>query len=149
MSKHDDLDFDFSALQLNDVSELHVRFPDGRLCYLPKLDDNGAKVDDESKPLKIRLYGADSAQARKALLTKIRKQDAINRKRHKDSLPTEAEVEALRKINIEFVAELTCGWENFKELFSREQAITFYENYPIVYEQVDKFISDRTNYVKS
>lgn len=149
MSKHEDLDFDFAQLQLNDISELHVRFPDGRLCYLPKKDEEGNKVDDETKPLKIRLYGADSAQARKALLVKIRKQDAINRKRHKDSLPTEAEVEALRKINIEFVAELTCGWENFKEPFSREQAITFYEKYPIVYEQVDRFISDRTNYVKS
>lgn len=147
MSKQD-LDFDFAQLQLNDISELHVQYPDGRLCYLPKIDENGSKVDDESKPLKIRLYGADSAQARKALLTKIRKQDAINRKRHKDALPTESEVEALRRINVEFVAELTCGWDNFKEQFSREQAIEFYAKYPIVYEQVDKFISDRTNYVK-
>ena len=142
-----DLDFDFSALQLNDVSELHIAFPDGRLCYLPKMVD-GQKVDDENKPLLIRLYGADSKQARKALLAKIRKQDVINKKRHKDALPTESDVEALRKINIEFVAELTQGWENFKEKFSQEQAIEFYEKYPVVYEQVDKFISDRNNYVK-
>lgn len=142
-----DLDFDFSALQLNDVSELHIALPDGRLCYWPKEVD-GQKVDDETKPLLIRLYGADSKQARKALLAKIRKQDVINKKRHKDALPTESDVEALRKINIEFVAELTQGWENFKEKFSQEQAIEFYEKYPVVYEQVDKFISDRNNYVK-
>jgi len=143
-----DLDFDFSALQLEDTAELHVRFPDGRLCYLPKIDEDKNKVDDETKPLLIRLYGADSQQARKALMTKIRKQDAVNRKRHKDSLPTDADIEALRLVNIEFVAELTCGWENFKESFSREKAIEFYTKYPIVYEQVDKFISERTNYVK-
>lgn len=142
-----DLEFDFSALQLNDVSELHICFPDGRPCYLPKMAD-GVKVDDETKPLLIRLYGADSKQARKALLAKIRKQDVINKKRHKDALPTESDIEALRKINIEFAAELTQGWENFKEKFSPEQAIEFYQTYPVVYEQVDKFIADRSNYVK-
>jgi hypothetical protein len=146
MSK--DLEFDFSMLQLNDISELHIAFPDGRLCYLPKKDENGDRVDDETKPLLIRLYGSDSPQARKALLSRIRKQDQINKKRHKDALPSDADIEALRRINIEFVAELTCGWENFKEKFSREQAVEFYTNYPVVYEQTDKFISDRANFVK-
>lgn len=145
MSK--DLGFDFSLLQLNDVSELHVCFPDGRPCYLPKME-NGERVDDETKPILIRLYGSDSPQARKALMTKIRKQDTINRKRHKDTLPNDADIEALRRVNIEFVAELTCGWENFNEKFTREQAVEFYSKYPVVYEQVDKHIGDRTNYVK-
>ena len=113
-----------------------------------KINESELSVTFAHNEAVIRLYGADSKQARKALLAKIRKQDVINKKRHKDALPTESDVEALRKINIEFVAELTQGWENFKEKFSQEQAIEFYEKYPVVYEQVDKFISDRNNYVK-
>lgn len=149
MSKNEDFEFDFSALQLNDNAACHIKYPDGRPCYLPKKDENGNKVDDESKPLMIHLFGADSTQARRALLVKIRKQDAINRKRHKDALPSDSEIESLRKVNVEFVADLTSGWDNFKEQFSREQAVEFYTKYPVIYEQVDKFIGDRANYVKS
>jgi len=142
------LEFDFSQLELNDTSECHITFPDGRLCYMPKIDENNNKVDDETKPLLILLYGSDSKQARTANLARLRKLDKIEKKRHKDSLPSDSEIEARLEINREFVAELTCGWKNFKESFTREQALDFYKKYPIVYEQVDKHIADRTNYVK-
>ncbi len=130
------MSFDLSLFEISETADLHLKLADGSSAY------------NDDKPVIIRIYGKDSKVARTASLKLVRRLDALNKKRGKDRLPDESELEKIKELNVEFLAAITAGWENMPVKFSREEAVNIYSNYTIIREQVDDFAKDRDAYVK-
>lgn len=118
------------------------------LLFTADAHEEGATVDIigiDLKPtdVKIHIVGKDSK-------TFERVEEAAKRKYLESEGADEVSVE-------DRLAEMTLGWEGvpdpreseFVELpFSKENAKLFYEKAPFVREQVNRFMSDRANFMK-
>ncbi|MFZ9660174.1 MAG: hypothetical protein ACO29X_06475 [Arcobacteraceae bacterium] len=114
------------------------------------LSDAGTKLelkDLDGKSFKekafITVKGLDSAEGRASTL-KLRQKIV-------DAMKEETKVE--EDAGIELLVDLTIGWEGIKNEgvaleFTKDNCFQIYKNYLVVREQVDKFVSNRKNFLK-
>lgn len=110
-------------------------------------DRSRVMTNEDGTPMTIRLAGFDSDryQAAARLFQDRRNKDAITKKR----VSTIAEVTA---DTIHVFAQATLGWDitldGKKPPFSVEAAADLYDKFRFIYEQVDEFIAERSNFMK-
>lgn len=122
-----------------DLSQIDLSLADEG-TKLELKDLNGKSFKDKAF---ITLKGLDSAEGRASSLKlrqKIMEAMKDNSKVDEDS-------------GVELLVDLTIAWEGIKSNgvdleFSKDNCFQIYKNYVVVREQVDKFVSDRKNFLK-
>jgi len=102
---------------------------------------------DEPIGARIKLAGPDSDIVKKA-------QNKITNRRLKGRGRNKLDAESINEEQVEMLASCTLGWEgivvNGEEVkFSKDNAVNLYLKYPWIMEQVNIFIGDRANFIKS
>lgn len=119
----------------------HLTTPDGAKAYI----QDAAGVDH---PVRLILMGKDSKTYRKhysLIQTKL----GENMRAGKTGF---ADDEA-RDLDLDLYSACTVGWENMLDEsgepieFSQTKARELYADYPVIYEQVIRFVSDRANFL--
>jgi hypothetical protein len=136
---------DLSLLQAAETAE-----------FVPNHPISGDPLD-----IKIFLVGSDTAEF-KALVRQrmasnlLKDQQTKGKNNAKDAARIEAELMEAEKRSVDLLVKCTKGWDNVewegKALkFSAENAAMLYSNPTLSWlrEQVDKFIADRGNFIKS
>lgn len=104
--------------------------------------ENGVELiilDLDNKPtdIKIKLLSMHSKKGREALINSVKRQGG----------------EVSENTTADVLSELTLGWSGISEkgkelVFSKEEARRVYETYPIIANQVQRFIEDARNFLK-
>lgn len=105
-----------------------------------------ALTNDKGDAMTITLVGTDSVEFKSIVRDRLRKQPASKAK--------QVDLEEAEQRGIELLAKITQGWSGIqfegKPLaFSYENAVKLYSELPWLKEQVDKFVADRSNFIKS
>ena len=104
-------------------------------------------IDDSGQPIWIALYGADSDVFRKAMRAYGNKKLAKGSKKQT--------MEELEQISSKLLSKVTAGWSdqlivNGEHPDCNEQSAAWlYAEYPWIREQVDAFVNERSNFLKS
>lgn len=144
MTKNTELDFDFADLALDVEASLHLMHPKDGVTPLYAPVAKGE--DEESRPVKLSLYGPASDKYRKAMDV-MHKKDAKRGNR-------KATLEEAREQNVEFLAALSISVSNIKfdgETVDNTEAFRkLYSNpkYEWVTKQVSGFIFEEGNFFR-
>lgn len=140
------MNFDLAAIDTKSLSDSGVDMT------VKKLNSDEPLLAKNGKPVAITVLGPDSEVYRSYTRKQVQKR--LARSNDVKKLATldleEADAEAL-----ELMVSCTVGWKNVfdtdgKEIaFTKDAARALYEAYPIVREQVDLFIVDRTHFIKA
>lgn len=130
-----------------DLSKLDVvtAADEGALLTLKHPVDEST-LETEKGPMQILLVGTDSSTYRNILKNRARQR--LNQKKSTKIDLDEAElkgIQLLAKCTLDFINILDDG-KYVK--YTYEDAIKLYQKYPWIKEQVDEFMSDRSNFLK-
>ena len=100
---------------------------------------------DDGKPITITLLGSDSSEYRKRIRATANQRINSRKKRT---------VEQIEQESIEMLAAVTQGWcgivvDGEEVAFSQDEAKKLYRRFSWITEQVDEFVSDRSNFLTS
>lgn len=100
---------------------------------------------DDGKPITITLLGSDSSEYRKRIRATANQRINSRKKRT---------VEQIEQESIDMLAAVTQGWSGIvvdgeKVSFSQDEAKKLYRRFSWITEQVDEFVSDRSNFLTS
>lgn len=117
------------------------------------LDPNGDPIfqdEEKTKPVTIRVLGRDSEQFMRTQRRQIERRLQRQRGQRMRQIPIEELVEE----QSELLAAVTVNWSGIEEKsasvpFNPANVRRIYKNYPWIREQVDNFIGDRANFMKS
>lgn len=105
-------------------------------------DVHGAVVlKEDGTPLTITLLGQDSDAWIKA-------ENAAQNRRLAQGARMKLTAEALRSEAIASLAKVTVAWD-FEEDCTYENAVRLYTRYPLIRDQVDRFVGERANFTKA
>lgn len=104
---------------------------------------------NEELDITITLMGSDSDEYR----TTIKKRFEAAQRQAKNKRNQDVDLDDAEQKSQELLAKMTLGWENLEMdgksvKFSFEAAKDVYARFPWIREQVEKFISDRSNFIK-
>lgn len=104
---------------------------------------------NEELDITITLMGSDSDEYRNT----IKKRFEAAQRQAKNKRNQEVDLDDAEQKSQELLAKMTLGWENLqmdgKSLkFTFEAAKEIYSKFPWIREQVEKFVSDRSNFIK-
>jgi hypothetical protein len=105
---------------------------------------------EEELDITITLMGSDSDEYR----TTIKKRfEQAQRQQAKSKKGNEIDLDEAEDKSRDLLAKMTLSWENVEEAGKKvsctfESAKDLYKKYPWIREQVEKFISDRSNFIK-
>ena len=126
---------------------------EGQFMQLEHPTEGHLLFDAKDKPIGITLKGKDSATYRKLAADIMRKLKAKGKKKEAAFSLDDIEFE-----NAEMLAALTVGFTGIIDVIedkevklqvSYEAALSLYVKYPVIFEQVQRFIDDRANFIKS
>ncbi|NAZ37147.1 hypothetical protein [Rubellimicrobium sp. CFH 75288] len=137
-----DLDFDLPGLDTKTLSEQGVP--------MPVLDPAGRPaLDRQGRPITITLLGPDSDRYRAAARAQLRRRiQRASAGQEPDFAEEEAEIIAI-------LADCTLGWEGVCTPDGEPipctvaAAAEIYRRYPLIRDQADRFIGDRTRFTKA
>jgi hypothetical protein len=127
--------FDIGSLKAKDTSIMHLTDP---------------ATGKTAPGVEFEVYSKDSDVFRAAKL-KIDRQRAKKWQGHRKMTLDPAEIE---QENLELVAACIVGWKGLsfggkKFEYSKENAVKLMQDFPEIYEQVDLFVGDRSNFLPS
>ena len=131
-----------------DITQLDLSEADYQTLHLCHPSTGLELVDEEDDtPVLIQLYSADSDTYR-AAVRKFGNKKLNEKKNRKQS------IEELEESSASLLATATHGWSGLKigenELaFNFANAKKLYRDFPWIREQVEDFINDRSNFLKS
>jgi hypothetical protein len=114
---------------------------------------SGPVVDDDKKPVTIKLGGADSPRIKSAVRDRQAKRRAATEALPPDTPTPEYDWKAREDDMIEDLVTLTKGWSDNLELdgapypFSQENALALYRRFPELAEQMTAKASNRVNFM--
>lgn len=105
---------------------------------------------EEELDITITLMGSDSDEYRNS----IKKRFEQAQRQAKSKKSTDMDLDEAEEKSRDLLAKMTLAWENVEEAGKKvtctlENAKDLYKKYPWIREQVEKFISDRSNFIKS
>lgn len=120
---------------------------------IKKLNSNEPLKAANGEVVSVKVLGPDSGKYRSLSRAQIRKRLA---KRAAGQIEvTEADMDETDRDAMEILAGCTVGWKGVLDKAGKpipctiENALKLYENYPVVREQVDLFISERSNFLQA
>lgn len=137
------MDFDFPGMDTKTLSEEGVDMTVKNLSGKPLTTKDG-------KPVTIKLLGPDSIAYRKANRDMVRKR--VRAASASEPEPTFEEGEAE---SVALLASLTVGWSGIVNSkgepvpCTRDAAISLYDRFPAIRDQVDVFVAQRGNFVSA
>lgn len=139
-----DLKFDLGEVDTKTRSE------EGVAMTIRKID--GAELTRDGKPVRIFLRGPDSEVYIAGQLAQVRKRFA--RAADRGSLkPADIDLSEADRDALDLMVACTVSWEQVKTPegkdipCTRENVQRLYENYPMIREQVDAFITNRAHFI--
>lgn len=117
-------------------------------------DDVDPLYSDEGEPVLIHLVGLDGPTGKQASARMVKAMNRRNSKKTSVKDLTEEELLAMaaqnESVQAQFYADLTTGWDNVvfeKPIeFSNGEAAKLYKKLPWVKDQIDRFLSKRSNF---
>jgi len=105
---------------------------------------------EEELDITITLMGSDSDEYRNTIKKRF---EQAQRQQAKSKKNNEIDLDEAEDKSRDLLAKMTLSWENVEEAGKKvactfESAKALYKKYPWIREQVEKFISDRTNFIK-
>jgi hypothetical protein len=130
---------DISTLALNEVK------PQTMILSHPV--DGTSLYSDDGEPISITIHSADSDKFRSVMRQFGNKR--LNEKKNKKQ-----RMEELEEVSARILAKVTVSWENIVEegkeiTCTEENAFRLYMDYSWIREQLDEFVNDRSNFLKS
>lgn len=120
----------------------------GALCHLVNPATNEKLYQDDKSPVGIQVHGSDSSKYRKA-------QRTLNNKRLENQFKKRSQkitMEQLEEDSLELLVAVTVGWQGIvvdgEPLeFSEKNCRELYTRFTWIREQVDEFVTDRSNFL--
>lgn len=120
---------------------------------IKKLNSSEPLLAANGEPVSIKVLGPDSGKYRTLSRAQIRKR--LAKRAAGETEITEADMDETDRDAIEMMAGCTVGWKNVLDKAGKpipctvENAIKLYTYYPVLREQVDLFISERSNFLQA
>lgn len=138
------MDFDFASIDTKTRADAGVPMPVLRLDGTPLTDRDGNAVT-------ITVLGADSDRYR--AMTRAQVKRRLERLADSSGKPTAGDVEAADAESLDVLVAVTTGWENVRTPegspidCTPDAARALYTRYPVIAEQVDRFVGRRENFL--
>jgi hypothetical protein len=120
---------------------------------IKKLNSNEPLKAANGEIVSIKVLGPDSGKYRSLSRTQIRKR--LAKRAAGNTEFTDADMDETDHDAMEILAGCTVGWNGILDKAGKpipctpENALKLFENYPVVREQVDLFISERANFLQA
>lgn len=120
---------------------------------IKKLNSNEPLKAANGEPVSIKVLGPDSGKYRTLSRAQIRKR--LAKRAAGQTEVTDADMDENDHDAMEILAGCTVGWAGVLDKAGAaipctfENAMKLYENYPVVREQVDFFLSERSNFLRA
>lgn len=140
------MQFDLAQIDTKTLADSGVDMPVKSLDGTPLRARNGEIVA-------ITLLGSDSNKYRALTRAQVRKR-MEQMAAGKPPVMTEADLDETDRDVVDVLAACTVGWKNVLDTsgapipFNDENVRKLYAAYPVIKEQVDAFISNRTNFIQ-
>lgn len=136
------MEFALDALETKTLSEAGVE------VTIRRLDNGQPLIDRNGHPVKIRVLGPDSERYRRLTRDQVRKRlsAAAAGEKFDDTSDEDA---------LEILVACTCGWSGIYSpdgnpvSLNAESVRALYTQFPAIRDQVDRFITNRVNFIKA
>jgi hypothetical protein len=141
------LDIAFPSIDTVTAAEAGVEVP------MKNLDGITPLLNANKEPVFISLLGGDSKQYRAANRA-MQRTKLEQAQRNRGQLATDEQLDEAQAEEIKLLAQMTTGWRGVidskgKEVpFTYEGAIFVYTRFPVIREQVDAAIVNRTHFIR-
>jgi len=140
------MQFDLAQVDTKTLADSGVDMPVKTLEGQPLLARNGEGIA-------ITVLGSDSNKYRALTRAQVRKR-MKQMAGGKTPVMTEADMDETDRDVLDILVACTVGWKNVLNTagepiqFTEENVRKLYANYPVIREQVEAFISNRTNFIQ-
>jgi len=140
------MQFDLAQVDTKTLADSGVDMPVKTLEGQPLLARNGEGIA-------ITVLGSDSNKYRALTRAQVRKR-MEQMAGGKTPVMTEADMDETDRDVLDILVACTVGWKNVLNTagepiqFTEENVRKLYANYPVIREQVEAFISNRTNFIQ-
>lgn len=145
--KANDMEFALDGIDTKTLSEAGVD------VVIKKLNSTEPLKAANGDVVSIKVLGPDSGKYRSLSRAQIRKR--LTKRAEGRTEVTDADMDENEHDAMEILAQCTVGWTGVLDKAGKaiacnpENALKLYESYPVVREQVDNFISERSNFLRA
>jgi hypothetical protein len=134
-----------------DLAEIDTRTAANDGVWLPLMRVDGSPLTVRDEPVRVRLLGQDSDAYRQRMREHLRRR--LERRAAGDIAPTLDDLDRAEQEGNEILAACTADWSGVYSLSgdkircSFDAALALYQRFPVIREQVDRFVANRANFI--